>query len=106
SVGICPDAGDRRRASLGRHVARRRIRRLAGLLKSIAGYSTMLTQKQMFYAAQRANAERDKTFMDLVNCRENPMTREDLARNIERRPALWARYAGFLDKLPTRDNRT
>ena len=32
----------------------------------------------------------------------SPVPREDLARNIERRPGLWSRYAGFLDTLPSR----
>jgi hypothetical protein len=29
------------------------------------------------------------------------MTREELARNIERRPSIWERYAAFLDVLPS-----
>jgi hypothetical protein len=60
------------------------------------------SQAQMFYAASRAAGERDSTFMELVNHPTNPLTREDLARNIARRPALWSRYAGFLNKLPSR----
>lgn len=62
----------------------------------------MPTQAQMFYAATRAASERDMTFLELVNHPTNPLTREDLQRNIERRPGLWSRYAGFLDKLPSR----
>jgi hypothetical protein len=61
----------------------------------------MPTQAQMYYEAERKAGERDRAFMDLVNHPTNPLTREDLARNIERRPALWSRYAGFLDKLPS-----
>ena len=60
------------------------------------------TQKQMYYAAEKRSGEMHATFMDLVNCKANPLTREDLEKNIERRPSLWARYAGFLDTLPTR----
>lgn len=52
-------------------------------------------------ASHRNLAGANETFMELVNCQANPMTREDLARNIERRPALWSRYAGFLDVLPS-----
>ena len=63
----------------------------------------MTTQKQMYYAAERAAGERDATFMELVNHPTNPLTKEDLLANIERRPALWSRYAGFLDKLPSRE---
>lgn len=59
------------------------------------------TQRDMYYAAEHRSADRDATFMELVNHPTNPMTREDLARNIERRPELWSRYAGFLDKLPS-----
>lgn len=55
----------------------------------------------MYYAAERKAGERDATFMELINHPTNPLTRDDLARNIARRPALWSRYAGFLDKLPT-----
>jgi hypothetical protein len=63
----------------------------------------MQTQKQMYYAAVRAAGEKDATFMELVNHPTNPITREDLEANIARRPALWSRYAGFLDKLPRRE---
>lgn len=62
----------------------------------------MLTQAQHFEIARRRIADADRTFMELVNHPANPMTREDLAANIARRPSLWSRYAGFLDKLPSR----
>lgn len=61
----------------------------------------MQTQAQMFYAASRAAGDRDATFMELVRHPTNPLTREDLAANIARRPSLWSRYAGFLDSLPS-----
>lgn len=57
------------------------------------------TQTQMFYAAHRKVAATNNDFMWLV---QNGMTREDLARNIERRPTLWKRFEGFLDTLPSR----
>lgn len=62
----------------------------------------MPTQKQMYYAAEKHSGGMNRAFMDLVNCKNNPLTREDLARNIERRPTLWKRYEGFLETLPTR----
>lgn len=62
------------------------------------------TQSQMFYAASRASADRDVTFMELVNHATNPLTREDLEANIARRPGLWSRYSGFLESLPRRTN--
>lgn len=61
----------------------------------------MPTQAQMYYAAERKAADRDIAFLELVGHPTNPLTREDLAANIKRRPALWLRYAGFLDNLPT-----
>lgn len=61
------------------------------------------TQQDLFYAASRSAADTDKLFSDLVIHPTNPLTREDLEANIARRPALWSRYAGFLEKLPSRD---
>lgn len=63
----------------------------------------MMTQLQHFELARRRLAEADHTFMDIVTCPGNPMTREDLETNIQRRPHVWGRYAGWLDVLPTRD---
>ncbi len=56
------------------------------------------TQLQMFYAAHRQVAETNNTFLELV---KEGLTREDLARNIVRRPALWQRFDNWLDKLPS-----
>lgn len=61
------------------------------------------SQRSAYYAAVRAMGERDATFMELVNCKTNPLTQEDLAANIARRPSLWKRYEGFLSKLPRRE---
>ena len=61
-----------------------------------------LTQAQHYELARRNNADINATFMELVNCKENPLTREDLEANIKRRPELWGRFAGFLNTLPTR----
>lgn len=58
----------------------------------------MWTQLQLFYAAQRKIADANSTFLELV---KEGMTREELARNIERRPALWQRFENWLDKLPS-----
>ena len=67
---------------------------------------TMQTQAQMYYAAERRAAERDQLFMELVQHPTNPLTREDLVANIQRRPALWERYSGFMDRLPRRASLT
>lgn len=63
----------------------------------------MLTQIQHYELARRKIAAGNLAFMELVNCKANPLTREDLAANIARRPALWSRFAGFLDTLPSAD---
>lgn len=60
----------------------------------------MLTQAQHYELARRKLAETNAAFMELVNCKENPLTRADLVANIARRPALWKRFEGFLDTLP------
>lgn len=57
------------------------------------------SQHQMFYAAQRDVATVNSDFMWLV---KNGLTREDLASCIQKRPSLWQRFEGFLDKLPSR----
>lgn len=57
------------------------------------------TQWQHFYAAHRAVSDLNEEFLWLV---EHGLTREDLQRCIERRPALWARFSGFLGTLPAR----
>ncbi len=56
------------------------------------------SQLQMFYSAHRQVAETNNTFLELVKA---GLTREELARNIERRPALWQRFENWLDKLPS-----
>ena len=58
------------------------------------------TQVQMFYQEHRNISTVNDDFMWLV---KNGLTREDLARCIERRPSLWQRFEGFLDKLPSRN---
>ncbi len=60
--------------------------------------STM-TQMQMFYTEQRKIGEVNETFLFLV---KHGMTREELAACIAKRPALWQRYASWLDKLPSK----
>lgn len=58
----------------------------------------MATQVQLFYQAHRRLADANEAFLELVR---DGMTREELARNIERRPSLWQRYANWLDRLPS-----
>lgn len=58
---------------------------------------TVPTQLQLFYQAERNIAGGNETFLELV---KDGLTRGELARNIERRPELWGRFAGFLKALP------
>ena len=62
----------------------------------------MLTQRQHFDKAHRQISDGNTAFMELVNHPTNPLTREDLAAILARRPERWSRFAGFLDKLPSR----
>lgn len=56
------------------------------------------TQQQMFYQAQKQLGETNELFLELV---QHGLTREELALNIKRRPALWSRWENWLDKLPS-----
>ena len=56
-----------------------------------------MTQKQMFYKAQRNCAEVDKTFLFLV---EQGLTKKELQHNINKNPNLWSRFKNWIDKLP------
>lgn len=60
------------------------------------------TQMHLYELARRRIAERDNTFMELITHKTNPLTREDLEACIARNPRLWSRYAGFINKLPSR----
>jgi hypothetical protein len=63
----------------------------------------MKTQKQMYYEAERRSAEVNETFLGFVR---DGLTCEELQRNIERRPGLWARFANWLDVLPKKRDKT
>ena len=58
----------------------------------------MKSQLQMFYEQTRKIGGANQTFLELV---ADGMTREELARNIERGPVLWSRFANWMDKLPS-----
>lgn len=60
----------------------------------------MLTQMQHFELARRRMVDADLTFMELVTCKSNPLTRADLVSLIAKRPDRYGRYAGWLEKLP------
>lgn len=58
------------------------------------------SQYQHYWSSQRKIADVNETFLFLV---ANGLTREDLAANIKRRPALWGRFEHWLDKLGTNE---
>lgn len=59
--------------------------------------STVKGQVFLCNDAARKNADADRTFLHLV---ETGMTKRDLERCIEKRPAFWSRYKHWLPKLP------
>lgn len=63
------------------------------------GNSTVPSQLQIFYQIGRNNADLDIQFLEFV---KDGLTREELEINIQRRPEVWGRWKGFLDKLPTK----
>lgn len=59
--------------------------------------ATQQTQAGMFYDAARKSSELDQLFLELVR---DGLTKRELNENIQRRPSLWGRYKGWLNKLP------
>jgi len=57
----------------------------------------MKTQLQMFYQEQRKLGEVDETFCEIV---KQGLTRNELAKLIKKRPALWSRFSNWLKVLP------
>lgn len=59
---------------------------------------THLTQHQHFDKPSNELGSTNRLFLDMVR---DGLTREELAANIRRRPQLWDRWSGWLDKLPS-----
>lgn len=57
----------------------------------------MKSQQQIFYEESHKIAESALLFSDFV---KDGLTRNELERLIERRPALWGRYSNWLEVLP------
>jgi len=55
------------------------------------------SQQQLYYAAVRAESERDQLFLDFV---KDGMTCDHLKKLIDRFPQRWQKYANWLPKLP------
>ena len=59
-----------------------------------------MTQEQHFWAAHRKNADKINAFMEMVNCKTNPLDRATLQGMIDRWPNRYGMFAHWLDKLP------
>ena len=57
----------------------------------------MKTQMQIFYQEQRKLGEVNATFNEIV---KQGLTRNELAKLIKKRPALWSRFSNWLKVLP------
>lgn len=57
-----------------------------------------MSQMRLFEQERARIARLNLAFLDLV---QDGLTREELTRNIERRPEVWERFAGFLGTLPS-----
>ena len=63
----------------------------------------MKTQEQHYYDSVRNSADANNTFHEIF-VSENPITANDLRKNIQRRPALWGRFAVYLPLLEKRES--
>ena len=61
----------------------------------------MKSQEQLFRDAQNRSAGVDHLFLDLVS---DGLTREELQKNIDRRPELWGRFSNWLEQLPSKED--
>lgn len=58
-------------------------------------------QYHICYSAMKRVADRDKIFLFMVNCKENPLDRETLQKLVDRYQK-WEIYKNWIPKLPTR----
>lgn len=54
------------------------------------------TAPEFWRRPEARSASINRTFLELWNHPTNPLTKEDLAQNIKRRPELWGRFASYL----------
>ena len=57
-----------------------------------------MSQTQMYWAAHRKSADVNITFMEMVQS-DNPLTKAELEKLIEKRPELWGRFSNWLKVL-------
>lgn len=58
----------------------------------------MKTQEQLFYSACENTARGNELFLEMV---KDGLTKSELEKLICKRPELWDRFDGWLDKLPS-----
>lgn len=68
-----------------------------------SGVKSVASQFEMYERARRRLADANQAFMEMVTCKANPMTREDLVALIRRRPERWGRFAGWVNVFPSRE---
>ncbi len=57
----------------------------------------MKTQVQIFYQESNKLGEVNETFNEIV---KQGLTRDELAKLIKKRPAIWSRFSNWLNVLP------
>lgn len=60
--------------------------------------TTIEAQKAMFYKSSRYTSELTELIGEMV---DSGLTKEELAKNIERRPELWGKWEYLMDSLPS-----
>lgn len=57
----------------------------------------MKTQEQMYWESHRKISDRNNAVMEMINCKSNPLTKEDLHELADRFPERWETYRNLLD---------
>ena len=60
---------------------------------------TQKSQYQLFWEAHRKSADLNNGIMEIINDPVNPLTNEDLAALIKKRPHVYGRFSGLVVKL-------
>ena len=56
-------------------------------------------QYQLYWEAHRKSADLNNWIMEIINDPVNPLTNEDLAALIKKRPHVYGRFSGLVGKL-------
>ena len=58
-----------------------------------------MKQVDMYYQERKKIEDLNRTFMELINDKDNPMTNSDLSELIKKRPGIYGRFSRFIGKL-------